>query len=59
MELHLSSVNGGTDIVDKLVLESCVLGRGMWGVIGLYDAAGTAHTGVSHIWTASVLGGVD
>ena len=59
MELHLSSENRGADIVDKLVLESCVLGREMQGVIGLCDAADTAGTGVSHIQTASVLGGVD
>ena len=52
--LHLSSVNRGADIVDKLVLECCVLGRGMWGVIGLWDAAGTAGTGISHILTAPV-----
>ena len=31
----------------------------MWGVIGLCDVAGTAGTGVSHILTASVQGGVD
>ena len=59
MELHLSSVNRGADIVDKLVLESCVLGRGMWGVIGLCDVAGTAGTGISCSQTVSVLGGVD
>ena len=59
MELYLSSVNRGADNVDKLVLESCDLGRGMWGVIGLCDAAGTAGTGVSRIQTALVLGGVD
>ena len=59
IELHLSSVNRGADIVDKLELESCDLGRGMWGVIDLFDAAGTAGTGVSHILTASVRGGVD
>ena len=54
MKLHLSSVNRGADIVDKLVLEPCDLGRGMQGVIGLCDAAGTAGTGVSCILTASV-----
>ena len=54
MELHLSSVNRGADIVDKLELESCDLGRGMRGVISLCDAAGTAGTGVYHILTASV-----
>ena len=54
MELHLSSVNRGTDIVDKLELESCDLGRGMQGVIGLCDAAGTAGTGVSCILMVSV-----
>ena len=59
MELYLSSVNRGADNVDKLVLESCDLGRGMQGVIGLCDAAGTAGTGVSHILTAPVRGGVD
>ena len=59
MELHLSSVNRGADIVDKLELEYCDLGRGMWGVIGLCDAAGTAGTGVSCILTVSVRGGVD
>ena len=45
--------------MDKLELESCSLGRGMWGVIGLCAAAGTAGTGVSCILTASVRGGVD
>ena len=59
MELHLSSVNRGADIVDKLKLESCDLGRGMQGVIGLCDAAGTAGTGDSHILTVSVRSGVD
>ena len=54
MELHLSSVNRGADIVDKLELESCDLGRGMQGVIGLCDAAGTAGIGVSCTLTASV-----
>ena len=59
MELHLSSVNRVADIVDKLELESCDLRRGMRGVISLCDAAGTAGTGVSHIPTALVQGGVD
>ena len=59
LELYLSSVNRGADICDKLELESCDLGRGMWGVIGLCDVAGTAGTGVSHILTVSVQGGVD
>ena len=59
MELHLSSVNRRADIVGKLELESRDLGRGMQGVIGLCDAAGTAGTGVSRILTASVQGGVD
>ena len=59
MELHLSSVNRGADIVHKLELEPYDLGRGMHGVIGLCDAAGTAGTGVSYILTASVQGGVD
>ena len=59
MELPLSSVSRGADIVDKLELESCDLGRGMQGVIGLCDTAGTAGTRVSHILTASVQGGVD
>ena len=59
MELHLSSVNRGADIVDKLVLESCDLGRGMQGVISLCDATGTVGTGVSRILTAPVQGGVD
>ena len=59
MELHLSSVNSGADIGDKLELESCDLGRGMWSVIGLCDVAGTAGTGVSCILTVSVQGGVD
>ena len=59
MELHLSSVNRGADIVDKLVLEPCDLGRGMWGVISLWDAADTIGTGVSHILTVPVQGGVD
>ena len=54
MELHLSSVNRGADIIDKLELESCDLGRGMRGVIGLCDAVGAAGTGVSHILTVSV-----
>ena len=54
MELRLCSVNRGADIVDKLELESCDLGRGMQGVIGLCDAAGTAGTGVSYILTVSV-----
>ena len=53
MELHLSSVNRGVDIVDKLELESCHLESGMWGVIGLCDAAGTSGTGVSCILAAS------
>ena len=44
MELHLSSVNSRADIGDKLQLESCDLGRGMRGVIGLCDAAGSAGT---------------
>ena len=59
MELHLSSVNRGADIADKLELESCDLGRGMQGVISLCDAVGTADTGVSCILTVSVQGGVD
>ena len=59
MELHLSSVNRGVDIVDKLELKSCDLGSGMRGVIGLCDAAGTSGTGVSHILAASFQGGVD
>ena len=59
MELYLSSVNRGADNVDKLVLESCDLGRRMQGVIGLCDAAGTAGTGASHILTVPVCGGVD
>ena len=59
MELHLSSVNRGADIVDKLEWESCDLGRGMQGVISLCDAVGAAGTGVSHIQTVSVRGGVD
>ena len=54
MELHLSSVNREADIVDKLELESCDLGRGMQDVIGLCDVAGTAGTGVSCILLVSV-----
>ena len=59
MELYLFSVNRGADNVDKLVLESCDLGRGMQGVIGLCAAAGTAGTGVSRILMVPVCGGVD
>ena len=59
LELHLSSVNRGADICDKFELESCDLGRRMWGVNTLCDAVGTAGTGVSHILTVSVQGGVD
>ena len=59
MKLYLSSVNRGAGNVDKLVLESCDLGRGMRGVISLCDAAGTAGTGVSHILMVPVHGGVD
>ena len=59
MELHLSSVNRGADIIYKLELESCDLGRGMQGVIGLCDAVGAAGTGVFYILTMSVQGGVD
>ena len=59
MELYLSSVNRGADNVDKLLLESCVPGRGMQGVIGLCDVTGTAGTGVSFILTATVWVGVD
>ena len=59
MELPLSSVNRGVDIVDKLELGSCDLGRERRGVIGLCDVAGTSGTGVSYILTASVRGGVD
>ena len=54
LELHLSSVSREADICDKLELESCDLGRGMWGVNSLCDVAGTAGTGVSHILTVSV-----
>ena len=59
LELYLSSVNRGADIYDKFELESCDLGRGMRGVNGLCGAVGTAGTGVSHILTVSVQGGVD
>ena len=59
MELYLSSINRGADNVDKLVLESSDLGRGMQGVISLCDATGTAGTGVSHILMVPVHGGVD
>ena len=59
LELHLSSVNRGVDIYDKLELESCALGRGMRVVISLCDAAGTAGTGVSCILAAPVRGGMD
>ena len=54
LELYLSSVNRGADICDKLELESCDLGRGMWDVNGLCDVVGTAGTGVSCILTVSV-----
>ena len=57
LELHLSSVNRGVDICDELELEF-ELGRGMRGVIGLCDVAGTAGTGVSHILAVPVRGGV-
>ena len=57
--LHLSSVNRGADICDKLELESYDLGRGMRGVISLCDAAGTAGTGDSCILAAPAWGGVD
>ena len=59
LELYLSSVNRGADICDKFELESCDLGRGMWVVNGLCGVVGTAGTGVSHILTVSVQGGVD
>ena len=59
MELYLSFVNRGADNVDKLVLESCDLERGMQGVISLRDATGTVATGVSHILMRPVHGGVD
>ena len=59
LELYLSSVNRGADICDKFELESCNLGRGMWGVNSLCDVVGTAGTGVSRILTVSVRGGVD
>ena len=49
LELYLSSVNRGADIGDKFELESCDLGRGMWGVNSLCDVVGTAGTGLSHI----------
>ena len=54
LALYLSSTNSGADICDKLELEFCDLGRGMWGVNGLYDVVATAGTGVSHILTVSV-----
>ena len=50
----IRDVNRGADIGDKLQLETCDLGRGMQGVIGLCDVEGTAGTGVSCILTASV-----
>ena len=54
LEMYLSSVNRGADICDKFELESCDLGRGMWGVNGLFGAVGTVGTGVSCILTVSV-----
>ena len=59
LELYLSSVNRGADTCDKYEPESCVLGRGMQGVNGLYGAGSTVGTGVSHILTVSAQGGVD
>ena len=59
LELYLSSVNRGADICDEYELESCDLGRGMWGFNGLCGAGGTAGTGASRILTVSVRGGVD
>ena len=55
----MSSTNSGADICDELELEFCDFGRVKQGVNGLCDAVGTAGTGVSHILTVSVQGGVD
>ena len=59
LELHLTSVNRGADIYDKEEPESGDVGRGIWGVNGLYCVGGGAGTGVSYILTMSAWGGVD